>query len=361
MGLAPLERNAMMRSTVMLIAVALYGSHALTAVAPLSAEEPTVVEMPGTVASNADQPKVIVVVGAPGGLEYAQQFRQWAERWSQAAKQGSADCQTIGLELPAAEQTEQAERKTDREVLQAAIEVHAGQPAKPLWLVLIGHGTFDGKTARFNLHGPDISSKELSQWLSKVTSPLAVINCTASSGPFLAELSGPHRVVITATRSGNEFNFAHFGEFLSAAIADRTADLDKDDQTSLFEAYLKASAMLREFYADNSRLATEHALLDDNGDRLGTPAEWFQGLRPIKSAKLGAAIDGTAARQFILIRSTHEQQLSMADRDERDELERQIADLRLRKSQMNETEYLVLLEPLAIELAKLAQRAETNP
>jgi hypothetical protein len=168
-------------------------------------------------------------------------------------------------------------------------------------------------------------------------------------------------VVITATRSGSERNFSHFGEFLAAAIAEPTADLDKDGQTSLFEAYLKANAMLREYYAENSRLATEHALLDDNGDRLGTPAEWFQGLRAVKSAKQGAAVDGTTARQFILVRSAQEQQLSAADRDERDDLEQQIAKLRPRKSQLNEAEYLALLEPLAIQLAKLAQRAEAAP
>ena len=144
---------------------------------------------------------------------------------------------------------------------------------------------FDGKIARFNLNGVDFTAKELSQWLSKINSPLAVIDCSASSGPFLAELSGPHRVVITATRTGSERNFAHFGDFLSSAIADTSADLDKDDQTSLFEAYLKANSQLREFYAEAGRLTTEHALLDDNGDRQGTPADWFQGLRPTKSAR----------------------------------------------------------------------------
>jgi hypothetical protein len=32
-----------------------------------------------------------------------------------------------------------------------------------------------------------------------------------------------------------------------------------------------------EFYEADGRLATEHALLDDNGDSLGTPADFFRG------------------------------------------------------------------------------------
>ena len=32
--------------------------------------------------------------------------------------------------------------------------------SEALWLVLIGHGTFDGKTARFGLRGPDVTPAE---------------------------------------------------------------------------------------------------------------------------------------------------------------------------------------------------------
>ena len=71
------------------------------------------------------------------------------------------------------------------------------------------------------------------------------------------------------------------------------------------------------------RLATEHALLDDNGDELGTPADWFQGLRVVKQSKAGAAVDGSLARQFVLIRSPKEQAIPADIRTERDALERQ--------------------------------------
>jgi hypothetical protein len=301
----------------------------------------------GGTALFADEPKqsVLVVVGAEGSPEFAPQFRAWAEKWQAAAEHGKADCAAIGLEATAG--------KPDRDLLRERIAAWAGAVSQPAWLVLIGHGTFDGKTARFNLRGDDISADELAQWLAPVERPLAVINCASSSGPFLAALSGPQRAVITAARSGHEVNFARFGEHLAASIGELSADLDKDEQTSLLEAFLAASAKTREFYASEGRLATEHSLLDDNGDKLGTPGDWFQGNRATKSAKDGAALDGQLAGQFVLVTSSREQLLPESLRVRRDELESQLASLRKRKSELSEAEYFKELEPLLVELARL--------
>src|SRR5436853_6964524 len=97
-----------------------------------------------------------------------------------------------------------------------------------------------------------------------------------------------------------------------------------------------ASRRVSQFYQLEGRLATEHALIDDNGDGLGTPADWFQGLRATKSAKDGAPLDGLRARQTVLVRSAREQQLPSTLRERRDELERDLADLRQRKSKLAE-------------------------
>ena len=298
------------------------------------------------------RPTVLVVVGAEGSAEYGQQFPMWAARWSDAAKLGRAEVAQIGLE--------EAGSETDREQLKKRLAETAKTGPAPLWLILIGHGTFDGKVARFNLRGPDVSAGELAEWLKPIERPIAVINCASSSGPFLNELSGPNRVVITATQSGHEYNFARFGDFLSTAISDPKADLDKDEQTSLLEAFLLASSRVREFYASEGRLMTEHALLDDNGDKLGTPADWFQGVRAVKSAKSGAAVDGLRAAQWHLVRSVREEQLPAETRERRDQLEQELAQLRLRKTELSEDEYLGLIEPLLVELAKLYESATPN-
>lgn len=291
------------------------------------------------------RPTVIVVVGAEGTPEYGRQFRQWAERWQQAAERGKAEFVPIGLAEPGA--------VADRDLLRGRLTQAAGAGSDPLWLVLIGHGTFDGKTARFNLRGSDVSATELAGWVKPIERPLAIINCASSSSPFLNELSGPNRVVIAATRSGHEYNIARFGDYLSAAMADPQADLDKDDQTSLLEAFLLASAGVREFYERDGRLLTEHALLDDNGDKLGTPADWFQGLRAVKSAKDGSSPDGLRAGQWHLVKSRQEEQLPPETRTRRDALELELAKLRDRKGKLPEDEYLTLLEPLLVELSRL--------
>src|SRR5207253_3682573 len=174
---------------------------------------------------------------------------------------------------------------------------------------------------------------DLAEWLKPFRRPLAVIDCASSSGPFLNKLSATNRVVVVAAKSGYEQNYARFGQYISEAIADPEADLDKDGQTSLLEAFLMASRRVADFYNAEGRLATEHALLDDNGDGLGTPADWFRGIRAMKKAKEGASADGLRAHQFHLVRSEQEQKLSSELRARRDELELAIAKLRDAKGQ----------------------------
>jgi hypothetical protein len=299
----------------------------------------------GVVAAAEPRTSVLVVVGAEGEADYGRQFQEWAGRWKEAAQSGDADFAQIGCDEPG--------DSSDRRRLENWLTTDATASTGPLWLILIGHGTFDGKTARFNLRGPDMSAAELAGWLKPLARTLAIVNCASSSGPFLNELSGPDRVVITATKSGNEVNFARFGDYLSSAITDPRADLDKDEQVSLLEAFLMAASGVREFYAREGRLETEHPLIDDNGDRLGTRADWFRGVRAVKMAQNGARPDGVRANQMYLVRGRQEQQLSASARERRDRLELELAGLRERKADMSEDDYFKLLEPILVELARL--------
>ena len=288
---------------------------------------------------------LIVVVGAPGEEEYGKAFTEWAASWEKAGRQAHARVVSIGLKPE--------EGDSDRSKLEHALAAERKEGPNDLWLVLMGHGTFDGKEAKFNLRGPDFSATELAGWLKPIHRPLAVINTASASGPFINKLSAPGRVVSTATRSGYEQNFARFGQYLCESITDAAADLDKDGQTSLLEAFLMSSRRVNEFYQLENRLATEHALLDDNGDGLGTPADWFRGIRAVKKAKDGAALDGLRAHQFHLIRKEEEGNLPAAIRARRDELELAIAKLRESKGEMVEDDYYARLEKLLLEMAHL--------
>lgn len=321
----------------------------------------------------ADSQTVMVVVGAEGTPEYGRQFLEWHDRWRTATERAGAKWISIGT--TAMESGAKSDREVFREALAAELAVgeNPGQEqptGEPLWLVLIGHGTFDGKQAKFNLRGTDVSARELAEWLQPCRRPLVLVNSASASGPFLSALGalppvpGPigtdvsqgavgTRVVVTATKSGQEQNYARFGDYLSAAIGGTEADGDKDGETSLLEAYLWAARRVAEFYEQESRLATEHSLLDDNRDGLGTPADWFTGLRATKKAQNAAEVDGRRARQLALVRNPNELQLSPEVRAKRDALEMELERLRDQKGKLAEPFYLEQLEVIMRQLAAL--------
>jgi len=293
------------------------------------------------------QRTLVLVIGAAGEPQYAEQFSAAASLWKQAAAKGGLQTFVIG------EDTNNPDGDGAR--LLGVLTNEVARPAGELWLVFIGHGTFDGRMAKFNLRGPDISSAGLAEVLKPGKRPLAVVDCASAGGPFINALSAPGRVILTATRSGSEVNATRFGTYFARAIADPAADLDKDGQTSLLEAFLFASRQAQQFYKEAGRLATEHSLLDDNGDGLGTPADWFQGVRAAKTAANGKSVDGVRAHQMILVRSAAEQELSPEARARRDELEKELAGLHQRKGKMAEDEYYRQLETLLVDTAKLYQ------
>ena len=98
----------------------------------------TLVLLAGIVLASSPEPRatVIVVVGAEGAPEFGRQFKTWAERWQEAARRGAADIAILGLDKPGA--------KDDRSLLQERLAASAGTSTGPLWLILIGHGTYNG-------------------------------------------------------------------------------------------------------------------------------------------------------------------------------------------------------------------------
>lgn len=300
--------------------------------------------------NRSEPPTLLLVIGAPGEPQYQTNFLDQAAGWTAAAQRQGARVLTVGLTPEAGR-----EDRTQLEQLLTAETNHVST----LWLVLIGHGTFDGKEARFNARGPDFSASELAAWLAPLSRPLVIINTTSSSAPFLQKLSRTNRIVLTATRSGNEQNVTRLGSALSQALMDPEADLDSDQQTSLLEAFLAASQRVAESYKAEGRLLTEHALLDDNGDGLGTPPEWYRGLRPIKQPKAGKTIDGRRAHQVYLLPSPTELALPTEVRAQRDALENEINSLRDRKTTLSETAYYAELEALLLKLAVLYRDVES--
>ncbi|MDF1816249.1 MAG: hypothetical protein P1V20_28885 [Verrucomicrobiales bacterium] len=291
--------------------------------------------------------EVLVVAGLGGSEEYREIFQENIQLWSLACGKAGVPCEVLGND----------ESETGlKEKLQKRL---AENGDKELWLILIGHGTFDERTAKFNIAGEDFTAKELAEWCKPVTGELVVVNTASASSPYLTELAGENRTIITATKSPNEIFYARFGEYFSKAIAGHEeADLDNDDQVSLLEAFLYSSNKVTEFYSIAGRLATEHALIDDNGDGLGTRAEWFEGVSATKTARDGAEPDGLRAMQQVLVLNNLEKNFPPELRKDRDTLERKVRLLRRDKPNMPEDNYYKQLEDLLQKLGRIYQQAE---
>lgn len=287
---------------------------------------------------------LLLVIGAAGTPEYATQFRDTATLWQDAATKSGGTAIMLDSEKEKAPLDRLAEHLT----------VFSKPSPEPFWLVLIGHGTSDGRDSHFNLPGTDLSSTRLAALLSSVDRELVIIDTTAASGPFIQALSGARRTIVTATKSPDEVYYARFGQHLARAISGHIeADRDQDQQVSLLEAFLFAANETRQFYEKEERIATEHALLDDNGDKQGTRSEAFTGLKA-KPVSESAKPDGLRAMQLHLVLNPEEQKLPPEVRAQRDALEAKVRDLAEKKASLQEADYYNQLEALLRQIATLS-------
>ncbi|MDF1741499.1 MAG: hypothetical protein P1U86_20220, partial [Verrucomicrobiales bacterium] len=300
----------------------------------------------GTSLANAKQDlTVLLLIGSDGTTEYGDAFREDAALWIEAARKADAEMKVIGIE--------DTGKNNDAELFKKALtEIKTGQ----LWVVLIGHGTFDGREAKFNVRGPDFTDDELVLWLDAYEGQLALINTAPASGSLIRKASKPDRIVITATKNESETSYTHFGRYFAKAIAgSKAADLDNDKQVSLLEAFIHASNETALFYKSEGRIATEHSLIDDNGDENGSRAEWFKGTTATRTAGKDATPDGEIAGQQVLLPNAFERRLTDEQRKKRNELELEVRALRRDRENQEEAVYYEKLEALLLQLAEIYQ------
>jgi hypothetical protein len=290
-------------------------------------------------AQKSDANKFVVIINGPGGEPaYTKQFSEWtAQLRSLLAQRYAFDPKQIKVLTDKEANAEEVKRTFT--TLKSSLDAN-----NVLFVFLIGHGSFDGKEAKFNLVGPDLSAADYNQLLTALpTRRIVVFNMSSASGEFVKSLSAKGRIIITATRNGQETNATRFAGFFINALTATDGDTDQDGHTSVLEAFVYANRLTEEFYKRAGRLATEHALLDDNGDGIGREkAEAGEGLLARATYLDSLSIDeaaATAATGKLL--------------KERTRLEGEIEQLIARKAFMPETEYEAALERLFIELAKV--------
>jgi peptidase C13-like protein len=303
---------------------------------------------------------LLIVVGLSGDPEHGELFQKWGAALAEAsAKVGVTQDRLVYLadtKEPAGRINGRATREEIDKALTAFSKTAA--PEDVVYIVLFGHGSFDGQTARFNLPGPDITAAEFNTMIRRVPARNVVfVNTSSSSGPFVEALSAQGRTIITATRSGAEQFTTLFGGYFVEAFSSDTADADKNGRISMLEAFQYAKAEVARAYEREGLLATEHAMLDDNGDKNGsqTPAATGADGKLAAALSLGSAADAAPLPDDPKLRALYL---------ERRDLERRVESLRLLKDSMPPAKYTSELERLVTDLAlktREIRRLEGDP
>lgn len=285
----------------------------------------------------------LIVSGASGGTEYAEQYAAWS---------GDLTALLTGrLALDPAAITVLSEGGAGRSTATAdnvrlAFEALRKRMTSNdlLFVFLIGHGTFDGTDAKFNLVGLDLEAAEWASLLAATPGRSVVVNTTSASFPFVERLAGPRRVVIAATDSDAQRFDTVFAGFFIQALQDDAADLDKNRRVSIWEAFAAATAEVRLHYQRRGQLSTERALLDDTGDGVGREAGGQGDDGSVASTTyLDAAPPDAAPTDPVLLEWLQK----------RAAVERDLSDLNIRRRFLQPDEYQREFERLMIALARI--------
>ena len=216
---------------------------------------------------------LLIVVGLAGDPDHGKTFHAWGNALADSAERLGVDASRLVYLVDApAEGDKKVSGRSTREEVTKALERFASEagPDDVVFVTLIGHGTAAGGTAKFNMPGPDMGPVEFAPLLAKLKSRLVFVNTTSASGPFVEALSGSNRTIVTATRNGAEQYATLFGGHFVEALNSEAADADKNKRVSVLEAFLYAKGEVAQAYKRQGLLATEHAILDDNGDKEGS-------------------------------------------------------------------------------------------
>ena len=289
---------------------------------------------------------LLIVVGLAGDPEHGKTFHAWGNAMAEASERlGVATDNLVYLVDQPGEDDKKVSGKSTKDEVTKALDRFAAEagPDDLVFVTLIGHGSFDGRAAKFNMPGPDMGPADFAPLLAKLKSRQVVfVNTASASGPFVEGLAGPGRTIVTATRNGAEHFATLFGGYFVNALGSETADADKNRRVSVLEAFLYAKAETAKAYEKEGLLSTEHALLAD------TDKEGSQDPSPTgKNGKVAAVLSlGTVGRDDLpadpKLRALHL---------ERSELERRVEALRLLKESMPPARYTDELEKLVTALA----------
>jgi hypothetical protein len=290
---------------------------------------------------------LLIVVGLAGSPEHGALFHRWGTQLADSSARLGVPTERLTFLVDAPMEGDKlVTGKSTREEIGKAFDTIAkqAQPDDVVLVTLIGFGTYTCGDAKFNLPGPDMTPVEFEAQLKKLpTKQVVFVNTASASGPFVEKLSAPGRTIVTATRNGAEQFATLFGGYFVDALTSDAADADKNKRITVLEAFKYAKAEVAKAYEREGFLSTEHALLDDDGDKEGS-----QDPGP-------AGKDGKVAN-LLALGSTDAANLPSDPKLralylERQDLEHRVELLRLQKEQMDPAKYASELEKAVTAVA----------
>ena len=288
--------------------------------------------------ASAEERYAVVVSGVSGTEKFAETQKTWVTALQSTLVKGlgfNSDRVTVLSESGAPTAT-----ATRENVTRVLSEVKGKLTADDtLLVVLIGHGTFDGTAAKFNLVGPDMDSKEWKTALDGSPARLVFVNTTSSSFPFVQALAGKNRIIIAATDSTAQKYATVFPQYFIEALDQiAKADNDKNGRLSVWEAFTYASQAVKQDFEQKGTLVTERSVIDDGSNGVLAKTTF---LDPPPAATAANAATAALEKRRIA-------------------LEAEIEQLKAKKGQMPAGQYEEEFERLAIELAKVSAQIRSS-
>jgi hypothetical protein len=276
----------------------------------------------------------LIIRGVAGSPEHETKFDKWTMGTHKALveKFGFSEDRVIVL----------SDKKSVQAEIQKAFAMLKQQlkPADTFFLFFIGHGSGEDGVYKFNISGPDYTTDDYNKLLSTLSvGRVVIVAATPASGAAIEKFAGKNRVVVTATRSGQEGNDIVFYNYFLEALQSPAADEDKDQKVSVWEAFKYAVAGTDRFYKEEGRLPTEHPQISDNGgDKTGITAKETPLLARATSFQVDRPIVSSDPKMQALL-------------NQKKDIEQKIEELRINKNSIAETEYDKQMEEMLVQLA----------
>ena len=289
-------------------------------------------------AASAEERYALIVSGVSGSEKFAESQKVWLSTLQTTLQQrlGFAPDHVMVLS-----ESGQAAASATRENVAGALGALKPRLTADdmLLVVLIGHGTFDGAAAKFNLVSPDMESRAWKAALDGIPGRLVFVNTSSASFQFVQALAGKNRIIIAATESAAQKYTTMFPQyFIEALDQGAKADIDKNGRVSVWEAFTYAGLAVKQAFEQKGTLVTERSIIEDGANGVLAKTTFFD---PAPAASSGnAALAGLEKRRV--------------------EIETEIEMLKGRKGQMPAGQYEEEFERLAIELAKISAQIRSS-